>query len=72
MEYKAPESCILHLHGKSSEEVKLFIDDTWTKMVTCQEQRLMLCEQSTFFTISLPKKLMNPSSAIKSIQVTRE
>ena len=60
MEYKAPERYILHLHGKSSEEVKLFIDDTWSKMVSFQEQRLKLCEQSTFFAISLPKMIPSP------------
>ena len=69
MEYKAPERYILHLHGKSSEEVKLFIDDTWSKMF--QEQRLKLCELSTFFAMSLPKKLMIPSPAIKSISDQR-
>ena len=57
MEYKAPERYILHLHGKRIEEVKLFIDDTWAKMASCQEQRLKLYEQSTFFAISLPKKI---------------
>ena len=51
MEYKAPEMHILHLHGKSSEEIKLFIDDTLAKMVSCQGQRIKLCEQSTFFAI---------------------
>ena len=39
MEYKAPERYILHLLGKRIEEVKLFIDDTWAKMVSCKEQK---------------------------------
>ena len=58
MEYNSPESCILYLYGKSSEEVKLFIskDDTWAKKVSCQEQKHNLFEQPTFFAISLPKK----------------
>ena len=37
--------CILH--GKSSEEVKLSIDDKWAKMVSCQEQKHKLFEQPT-------------------------
>ena len=35
--------CILHWLGKSSEEVKLFIDDIWAQMVSCQEQSQVVC-----------------------------
>ena len=45
------------------------MEDTWAQMVSYQEQRLKLCEQSIFFAISLPK--MIPSPVIKSIIINQ-
>lgn len=49
-------SCILHLGGKCSDEIKLFSDETWSKVVSCQIERRKLYKQSKYFAINLPEK----------------
>lgn len=52
----AKKTCILHLGEKSTEEVKSFTDETWTKVLSCQKERLNLFANSKFFAIKLPGK----------------
>lgn len=46
---------MLHVHGKSSEEVKPFSDETWAQAVSCHNQRRQLYKNSKFFSINLPE-----------------
>ena len=73
MEYNSPESYILYLYGKSSEEVKLFIsiDDTRAKMVSCQEQKHKYLSNQLSSPEVFLKKLMNTSPAIESLSDKR-
>lgn len=50
------KTCILHLGGKSTEEVKSFTEVTWAKVLSCQAERQNLHAKSKFFAIKLPDK----------------
>lgn len=50
------KTCILHLEGKTTEKVKSFTEETWTKVLSCQKERRHLFATSKFFAIELPEK----------------
>ena len=47
-------TCILHIHGKTTEEVKPFDDNTWRKVNSVHEKRHSTVKDSKYFRISLP------------------
>lgn len=49
------KTCVIHLRGKTSDEIKSFDDNTWSKVKSCLEKRRSVFKDSKYFHLSLPE-----------------